>query len=228
MSDARRAPRQFHRRRLRRLPLGQISTRQRASDRPGERLRPLGGPEGAVHTADAVEGGQLSAHLGHVVESQLSHGRNGTTCTSDRNTTDLFGETCATKSAPGKIRSGLYTIPRHRPASAGSAHVPATPGPRSVQGARRLGTQAARLLIMVKPSSFGSDGIAESPSGVIYADASPFPFLAFYCNVELTPSGSAKGFSSHSLEPPPSSSVRSAFEERRSSGPPSRQRQCRR
>ena len=74
VSDPRRAPRQFHRRRLRRLPLGQISTHQRASDRPGERLRPLGDPEGAVHTADAVEGGQLSAHLGHVVERQLSHG----------------------------------------------------------------------------------------------------------------------------------------------------------
>jgi hypothetical protein len=41
-------------------------------------------------------------------------------------------------------------------------------------------------------SFFGADGIAESPSGVIYADASPFPFLPFYCNVELTPSGGAK------------------------------------
>ena len=41
-------------------------------------------------------------------------------------------------------------------------------------------------------SFFGGDGIAESQSGMIYADASPFPFLAFYCIVELTPSGSAK------------------------------------
>jgi len=59
----------------------------------------------------------------------------------------------------------------------------------SVQGARRLGTQAASHY---GQSFFGGDGIAESPSGVIYADASPFPFLAFYCNVELTPSSSAK------------------------------------
>jgi len=36
------------------------------------------------------------------------------------------------------------------------------------------------------------DGVAESPSGTVYADASPFPGLAFYCIVELTPSGHAK------------------------------------
>jgi hypothetical protein len=39
---------------------------------------------------------------------------------------------------------------------------------------------------------WGGDGIAESPRGTIYADASPFPGLAFYCIVELTPSGTAK------------------------------------
>jgi hypothetical protein len=39
---------------------------------------------------------------------------------------------------------------------------------------------------------WGGDGIAESTSGTIYADASPFPGLAFYCIVELTPSGHAK------------------------------------
>jgi hypothetical protein len=36
------------------------------------------------------------------------------------------------------------------------------------------------------------DGIAASPRGTIHADASPFPGLAFYCIVELTPSGTAK------------------------------------
>lgn len=41
-------------------------------------------------------------------------------------------------------------------------------------------------------SFFGGDGIVESPSGMIYADASPFPALAFYRIVELTPSGTAK------------------------------------
>lgn len=36
------------------------------------------------------------------------------------------------------------------------------------------------------------DGIAESPRGTIHAEASPFPGLAFYCIVEVTPSGTAK------------------------------------
>ena len=79
---------------------------------------------------------------------------------------------------------------RHRPASAGSAYVfrhAEVLG--SVQGARRLATQAASHY---GQSFFGGDGVAESPSGVIYADASPFPFLAFYCIVEPTPSGTAK------------------------------------
>jgi len=35
------------------------------------------------------------------------------------------------------------------------------------------------------------DGVAERPSGTIYADASPFPGLAFYCIVELATSGRA-------------------------------------
>ena len=43
---------------------------------PASDFSPLGGPEGAVHAADAVVGGQLAAHLGHVVEVQVSHGRN--------------------------------------------------------------------------------------------------------------------------------------------------------
>lgn len=78
----------------------------------------------------------------------------------------------------------------HRPASAGSAHVfryAKVLG--AVQEARRLVTQAASHY---GQSFFGGDGVAESPSGVIYADASPFPFLAFYCIVEPTPSGTAK------------------------------------
>ena len=87
--------------------------------------------------------------------------------------------------------SGLYTIANGSREFRLVPHTfSATPGSSVLSKA--LGGWPPKPPHHYGQSFFGGDGIAESPSGVIYADASPFPFLAFYCIVELTPSGSAK------------------------------------
>jgi hypothetical protein len=87
--------------------------------------------------------------------------------------------------------SGLYTIANGSREFRLVPHTfSATPGSSVLSKA--LGGWPPKPPRHYGQSFFGGDGIAESPSGVIYADASPFPFLAFYCIVELTPSGSAK------------------------------------
>ena len=88
--------------------------------------------------------------------------------------------------------SGLYTIADGADQLRLVPHMfSATPGSSVLSKA--LGGWPPKPPRHYGQSFFGADGIAESPSGVIYADASPFQFLAFYCIVELTPSGSAKG-----------------------------------
>ena len=87
--------------------------------------------------------------------------------------------------------SGLYTISNGADQLRLVPHTfSATPGSSVLSKA--LGGWPPKPPRHYGQSFFGGDGIAESPSGVIYADASPFPFLAFYCIEELTPSGRAK------------------------------------
>ncbi len=88
-----------------------------------------------------------------------------------------FGRVCTRSRSTDQLR----LVPHMFSATPGSSVLSKALGGWSPEPPRRYGQ-----------SFFGGDGIAESPSGVIYADASPFPFLAFYCIVELAPSGTAK------------------------------------
>ena len=78
---------------------------------------------------------------------------------------------------------------RHRPASAG-LHVSATPGSSVLSKALGwLGTQAASSLWL---ELLWQRRNRREPERGDLRGRKPVPLFAFYCNVELTPSGGAK------------------------------------